>query len=95
VAATNTRLAAYKRAFKKASLRWHPDKFEGRFGALLCDERYDAAGVHGDGGGFREAGATVGERETMQEDETQADAIRRRVRCISQQINDAWSAVSS
>ena len=32
------RLAAFRRAFKRASLRWHPDKFEGKFGGALCDD---------------------------------------------------------
>ena len=27
--------AAYKRAFRKASLRWHPDKFQANFGAKV------------------------------------------------------------
>ena len=30
-----TALAAYKRAFRKASLRWHPDKFAAKFGKYL------------------------------------------------------------
>lgn len=80
--AAAARMTAYKRAFKKASLRWHPDKFEGRFGALLSDDVVTA---------------TSGmESEAMEEaGETHAAAIRRRVRVIAQQVNDAWSAVSS
>ncbi|KAK3259918.1 hypothetical protein CYMTET_31104 [Cymbomonas tetramitiformis] len=30
--------AAYKIAFRRASLRWHPDKFEARFGSRLSNE---------------------------------------------------------
>jgi curved DNA-binding protein CbpA len=32
--ATDAR-AAYRRAFRTAALRWHPDKFEARFAAAL------------------------------------------------------------
>ena len=115
------RLTAYRRAFKKASLRWHPDKFEGRFGALLCRDELDYEGRGGGAGGVRmnhHPGAPtppVGnvsdtktrltkkndhdggreDREEGDESTTHADAIRRRVRIISQSINEAWSAVSS
>lgn len=101
------RLAAYKRAFRKASLRWHPDKFEGRFGALLCGDvkgecaRPQVAAAAAAGGFLRDGtggggGANQLETESMMEEgESHADAIRRRVRVISQHINDAWSAVCS
>jgi len=77
------RLAAFRRAFKRASLRWHPDKFEGKFGGALCD---DACGDDDDGG------ETVG-KDGGDGGETHAQRIRRRVRCIAQEINDAWSAI--
>ena len=78
------RLAAFRRAFKRASLRWHPDKFEGKFGGALCD---DACGDEDDGTGG--TGGAGGEGRG----ETHARRIRRRVRCIAQEINDAWSAI--
>ena len=77
------RLAAFRRAFRRASLRWHPDKFEGKFGNALSA---DACDVGDDGG--RDGGS---ERDGV--GETHAQRIRRRVRCIAQEINDAWSAI--
>ena len=76
-------LAAYKRAFRKASLRWHPDKFEGRFGGVLCAESVESVGSVG----------RLGDDDGGVAGETHADAIRRRVRAISQQINDSWSSL--
>ena len=78
------RLAAFRRAFKRASLRWHPDKFEGKFGGALCD---DVCGDDDDRMGG--TGGTGGEGRG----ETHAQRIRRRVRCIAQEINDAWSDI--
>ena len=77
------RLAAFRRAFRRASLRWHPDKFEGKFGNALSADACDG----GDDGG-RDGGS---ERDGV--GETHAQRIRRRVRCIAQEINDAWSAI--
>jgi hypothetical protein len=37
--------AAYRRAFRTAALRWHPDKFEARFAAAL---RRGGGGTSGD-----------------------------------------------
>ena len=77
------RLAAFRRAFRRASLRWHPDKFEGKFGNALS-----ADACVGDDDGGRDGGS---ERDGV--GETHAQRIRRRVRCIAQEINDAWSAI--
>jgi hypothetical protein len=77
------RLAAFRRAFRRASLRWHPDKFEGKFGNALS-----ADACVGDDDGERDGGS---ERDGV--GETHAQRIRRRVRCIAQEINDAWSAI--
>tara|TARA_B110000008_G_scaffold273889_1_gene308851 strand:- start:32 stop:1039 length:1008 start_codon:yes stop_codon:yes gene_type:complete len=77
------RLAAFRRAFRRASLRWHPDKFEGKFGNALS-----ADACVGDDDGERDGGS---EKDGV--GETHAQRIRRRVRCIAQEINDAWSAI--
>ncbi len=34
--------AAYRQAFKTLSLRWHPDKFQAKFGNLLPEEDEEA-----------------------------------------------------
>jgi len=36
---------AYKTAFRKASLRWHPDKFEAKFGARLSEDIHPKEGI--------------------------------------------------
>ena len=94
------RLAAFRRAFRRASLRWHPDKFEGKFGnalsadACVGDDDGESAArwrrLRGDvdGDGERDGGS---EKDGV--GETHAQRIRRRVRCIAQEINDAWSAI--
>lgn len=112
------RMAAYRRAFKKASLRWHPDKFEGRFGSLLSRDELDDEGRGGVRTNHSRAPPVSEDTKTQQRqttksvscdddcgrrqvsdkeegESTHADAIRRRVRIISQSINEAWSAVSS
>ena len=66
-----------KRAFRKLTLRWHPDKFQAKHG-FACSG--DALG-----------GNTQGmEPHTTEPNETHANAIARRVRCIAQELNDAW-----
>lgn len=93
----SVRLTAYKRAFKKASLRWHPDKFEGKFGTFLCCERDSERRGGGDAAVGRVGlhGSARAWTTTAKECESDADEIRRRVRSISQEINDAWSAIST
>jgi len=75
--------ADIKREYRKLALRWHPDKFEGKFGNALS-----AVACVGDDDGERDGGS---ERDGV--GETHAQRIRRRVRCIAQEINDAWSAI--
>mmetsp|Transcript_47288 Transcript_47288/g.88179 ORF Transcript_47288/g.88179 Transcript_47288/m.88179 type:complete len:315 (-) Transcript_47288:136-1080(-) len=41
----DTAYIAYKRAFRKASLRWHPDKFASKFGNKLCDDLCEHNGM--------------------------------------------------
>jgi len=71
-----TLATARRRAFRTLSLRWHPDKFHAAHGARLR------------GDGARHAG----EPDALEPGETHAEAGARRVRCIAQELNDAWKA---
>ena len=69
------RLAAFRRAFRRASLRWHPDKFEGSSATRSARMRASATTTARGTGGAR---GTGWERRTRSASGAGCDASRRR-----------------
>ena len=65
--------------FRRAALRWHPDKFEQRWRARLT------AGGSGGGGGGRGGGDAA----------DRWPALLARVQGVAQAINDEWAQLSA
>ena len=91
------RMAAYKRAFKKATLRWHPDKFEAKYGARLSTAPASASASTAAFSSRRRDGASPPRADAVDAavGETHAEAIMRRVGVISRGLIDSWGALSS